>query len=260
MRNSLKSQLCRASWLIHPVKSHISTGVNIYLKPLWWGRGGHQAASHQAKTHREATETKTSLMKTIFQAKKSRFNWLSSRFTRTCSTEKLWATGTASRQAETPTFNTKKGIRFWDVAVMNLHTWARWLSSHWAHTTAGSKLIRTGERKSKKKPHLKFHKQLQSPTGFSLLLKQVQGSLCPWNSSWAARKTSCFSLLEVREAMGQRGYPEPLVWEPSSSTNSNWKEFYTLESVKQRLMKIKTTQQWDWVTLPTATLTKTEIF
>lgn len=65
-----------------------------------------------------------------------------------------------------------------------LHTWAWWLSSHWAHTIAGSKLIKE-KRKKNKKP-FKFHKQLQSPTGFYSLLKGIQSSLCSWNSSWAA--------------------------------------------------------------------------
>lgn len=70
------------------------------------------------------------------------------------------------------------------VAFISLSTHNCWQQTH---KNRGKKII---------KP-LKFHKQLQSPTGFSSLLKRIRSSLCSWNSSWAAGKASCFSLLEV---------------------------------------------------------------
>lgn len=50
--------------------------------------------------------------------------------------------------------------------------------------------------KKKKKSPSSSTRSFKAQQSF-LLLKGIRSSLCLWNSSWAAGKTSCFSLLEV---------------------------------------------------------------
>lgn len=153
MRNNLQLQPCRAPWLIIPVKSHISTGKNIYLKPSWRGRRGHQAAVelHTKQKQRGSSKNKNKPNEDHFPGKKKRQILTDSAagswgFTAQRSCEQLEV---LPDKLKLPLL-TQKWIRFWDVVVKILHTWAWWLSSHWAHTIAGSRLIRTEKKKNKK--------------------------------------------------------------------------------------------------------------
>lgn len=121
---------------------------------------------------------------------------------RTCSTEKSGATATASRRAKTPTFNTKRdrilrcgcedSSHLGMVTFISLSTYNCWQQIQ--------------KKRGKKKSPSSSTKQLQSPTGFLSLLKQIQSSLlCSWNSSGAAGKASLCLRCHLPPVMAQRG-------------------------------------------------------